>query len=189
MLRGYLVSDEYNPPHIVHQVLVLANNEEEAKTVSEMSVERIRHVLKWNPIRKFFWMSAEHNLKSVIEHLEKWGELKPQILSNDIFVDINRMTNRKKRRKKLSNFNDYTHINEAFELIKKGRVERINRAREMMTEAYDETDRGGFDEWDQTFIELLRDELIWHLDNKGIEKLISTIENNSLRGISRYKSQ
>lgn len=63
--------------------------------------------------------------------------------------------------------------------------EMIKRAKEMIVEAYNETNNGGFDEWDQTFIELLRDNLTEHLSKEGLDILMKTIERNSdyiLRG-------
>lgn len=57
--------------------------------------------------------------------------------------------------------------------------EMIKRVREMMTEAYVEADNGGFNEWDQTFIELLRDKLTYHLSKEGLDVLMRTIETNS----------
>lgn len=57
--------------------------------------------------------------------------------------------------------------------------EMIERARQMMIEAYVETDNGGFNEWDQTFIDLLRDELAYHLSKEGLDILMRTIETNS----------
>lgn len=64
------------------------------------------------------------------------------------------------------------------------RKEQIAKAvKQMIYEAYNETGDGGFDEWDQTFIELLRDDLIQHLNHEGLNILIKCIERNSLSGI------
>ncbi|GAA4879678.1 hypothetical protein GCM10023310_69820 [Paenibacillus vulneris] len=66
--------------------------------------------------------------------------------------------------------------------------DKVEVAQRMMREAYSETDQGGYDEWDQTFIECLRDELIPHLSIEGIKILMDTIERNSNMGINRKQS-
>ncbi|MCY9738129.1 hypothetical protein M5X17_31040 [Paenibacillus alvei] len=178
MVKGYLIVivNKYSN----YQVLVAANDEDEAIKISGYDRSKVTHVFQWDGRWTFYWEGVLMNIKYYLDnHVE---DDQAHIITDDINRSLNDLLKKKVQKKEKKE--DY--IKEALSTANKldlpkieSRSEMIEDAKRMMTEAYDETDRGGFNEWDQTFVELLKNKLLNHLDTEGLNILMDTIEVNS----------
>lgn len=87
---------EWNPPQYGKQVLVIANNEDEAKIVSGLN--DIKNVFRWDGRTKFFYEGVEMSIRDFLNQISVWGELIPQVVTDDLFVDINHLIEKKSKK-------------------------------------------------------------------------------------------
>lgn len=98
------------------QSLVLANNEEEAKVVSNYEREHITHTLKWDGRWRFWNGSSDQTIGDYISILKNNGKLRPHIINDDMFCDLNVLLSAKKSKKR--NVADNITLEEAFKEIR-----------------------------------------------------------------------
>jgi len=170
-MRGFLVVGYYNHP-TSYQVLTVAKNENDAIEVSGLDKSEVSYVFPWDGRWKFYYYGSLMNIKYYLENCVSYHDA--HIVTNEVNRDIAELLRNKERKEQSA----IEKLNLPKTQIKSEVIEGV---RKMMVEAYNETDRGGFDEWDQTFIDLLRDKLVYHLDTEGLSILMDTIEKNSIR--------
>ncbi|ASA22637.1 hypothetical protein [Paenibacillus donghaensis] len=95
MLSGWLVVEEKRPKNSERQLLVVANNEDEARAVSEFDLDKIAHVIKWDGRRKFWYGEGDF---SIGEYLSRFNN-KPHIIDSDMYCDVDHLLRSKKNKK------------------------------------------------------------------------------------------
>lgn len=95
MLSGWLVVEEKRPRNSERQLLVVANDEDEARTVSEFDLDKIAHVIKWDGRRKFWYGEGDF---SISEYISRFSN-KPHIVNTEMYCDVDYLLNSNKRKR------------------------------------------------------------------------------------------
>ncbi|WP_342423125.1 hypothetical protein [Paenibacillus sp. FSL E2-0178] len=113
MLCGWLVVEEKRPNNSDRQLLVVANDEDEARTISEFDLDKIAHVIKWDGRRKFWYGAGDF---SIGEYISRFSN-RPHIIDTDMFCDVEYLLKSKKKKKTVKKTDSIT-LDEAIKEIR-----------------------------------------------------------------------